>query len=100
MSIERKGNTLHLLKQKSKAVPQERKRRKISLAGTPHQWNEANSQPNSQAQQPGQAQQAAMVLEGDKVEDPIEGDNDMAGDDNLPRTGVVSKRVRKKPVEF
>ena len=43
MSVERKGNTLHLLKQRSKAVPQERKRRKVSLAGTPHQWHEANS---------------------------------------------------------
>ena len=35
-----KGRTVHLLKASSKAVPQERKRRKIDLAGTPQQWRE------------------------------------------------------------
>ena len=97
MSIERKGNTLHLLKQKSKAVPQERKRRKISLAGTPQQWNEANSQPNSQVQKPVQVQPATMVEEEVKVEEPIEVDNYIPADDYAPRTGVASKRERKKP---
>ncbi len=33
-----KGRTVHLLKASSKAIPQERKRRKIDLAGTPQQW--------------------------------------------------------------
>ena len=32
--VEHKGRTLHLLKQKSKAVPQDRKRKKVELFGT------------------------------------------------------------------
>ena len=92
MSIERKGNTLHLLKQKSKAVPQERKRRKISLAGTPHQWHEANSQPSSQVPQQVPVQHAQMIEEEVKVEEPVENDNGFPMEDNMQRAGIASKR--------
>ena len=38
MCAEQKGRTIHLLKQSSKPVPQERKRRKIELKGTFQQF--------------------------------------------------------------
>ena len=45
---------MHLLKASSKPVPQQRKRRKVDLCGTPSQWMhhvaEVNSQNASQAQ--------------------------------------------------
>jgi len=37
---EQKGRTLHLLKQSSKPVPQERKRRQIALKGTFQQFKQ------------------------------------------------------------
>lgn len=36
--VERRGRTVHLLRQKSKDVPQARKRRKIDLLSTPQQF--------------------------------------------------------------
>ena len=38
---ERKGRTIHLLKASSKPVPQERKRRKIDIAGTFQEYKSA-----------------------------------------------------------
>ena len=36
--VEKRGRTIHLLKQQSKPVPQNRKRRKIALAATPEEF--------------------------------------------------------------
>ena len=38
MVIEKRGRTIHLLKQVSKPVPKTRKRRKIDLAATPKEF--------------------------------------------------------------
>ena len=38
MCLEKRGRTIHLLKQQSKPVPQNRKRRKIALATTPEEY--------------------------------------------------------------
>ena len=43
-AIEHKGRTLHLLKSSSKPVPQQRKRKKISLYGTFEQYKEAQEE--------------------------------------------------------
>ena len=55
---ENPGRTLHLLKAKSKPVPQARKRRKIALAGTPAEFREymesIQSQEPSQLGEPSQ----------------------------------------------
>lgn len=100
MLVERKGNTLHLLKQGSKAVPQERKRRKISLAGTPQQWNEIHSQPASQAMQPDPVQAAQLAQEEVKLEEPARSEDDLLAGDMMPPTATMSKRQRKKAAEF
>ena len=42
--IEHKGRTIHLLKQSSKPVPQERKRRKIELFGTFEQFKQVQEE--------------------------------------------------------
>ena len=53
MYLERKGNTVHLLKKSSKPVPEMRKRRKIQLAGSPAQWNEhVGRSPSKSKQKP------------------------------------------------
>ena len=44
MHIEHKGRTLHLLKAKSKPVPQQRKRRKIELLGTFDQFKQSQEE--------------------------------------------------------
>ena len=39
--LDQKGRTVHLLKQRSKPVPQQKKRRKIDLLGTFEQYKHA-----------------------------------------------------------
>ena len=64
--LEKRGRTIHLLKQVSKPVPHTRKRRKIALAATPQEFANKDKalEPDSQ---PMQIDQAASEAGSDKA---------------------------------
>ena len=71
--VEHKGRTIHLLKQSSKPVPQERKRRKISLFGTFEQFKQAQEeqkQEESEAEMAMPMQREQLDQVQDKSGDP------------------------------
>ena len=74
MYIEHKGRTLHLLKAKSKPVPQQRKRRKIELLGTFDQFKQSQEefkQEESEAEMiMAQTQQVHSLSRGTIMQDP------------------------------
>ena len=81
---------MHLLKASSKPVPQERKRRKIGLIGTPAQYMEHVSQQNSLAQSQAQSVRPSAMREEIKREqhdkmDEISNVSDIQARMNYPR---------------
>ena len=67
--VEKRGRTIHLLKQQSKPVPQNRKRRKIALASTPEEFAKKDDLV-LEAAQPMQVDQVAREESSDKASGP------------------------------
>ena len=67
--LEKRGRTIHLLKQQSKAVPQNRKRRKIALAASPEEFAKKDEMV-AEVSQPMQIDQAASEEKSDKATAP------------------------------
>ena len=63
---------MHLLKASSKPVPQERKRRKIDLVGTPVQWRDAMAENNGQRASPAPSFHGSKVKEEVKMEETVQ----------------------------
>ena len=67
--LEKRGRTIHLLKQQSKPVPQNRKRRKIALAASPEEFTKKD-QVALEVSQPMQIDQSASEDRSDKATGP------------------------------
>ena len=67
--VEKRGRTIHLLKQQSKPVPENRKRRKIALASTPEEFAKKDDLV-LEAAQPMQVDQVAREESSDKASAP------------------------------
>ena len=70
--VEKRGRTIHLLKQQSKPVPENRKRRKIALASTPEEFAKKDDLV-LEAAQPMQVDQVVREESSDKATGPRKG---------------------------